>query len=65
MKRFALACMYCEKSDTSRAKHPKKANQLHAATAHKTDAIYVNEFTETIKAMGAQLGDTKLLKKLM
>ena len=57
--------MYCEKSDTSVVKHPNKANQLHAATAHKTDAKYMNEFTETIRAMGAQLGDKKLLNTLI
>ena len=64
VKRFALECMYCEKPDTDSVKHPNKANQLHAAAAHKMDAKYVNEFTETIKAMAAQLGDTKLLNKL-
>ena len=59
VKRFAL-----EKSDTDSAKHPNKVNQLHAAAANKTDAKYVKEFTETIRAMAAQLGDTKLLNKL-
>ena len=56
--------MYCKKTDTNSPKHPNKANQLNAASAHKTDAKYVNQFTETIIAMAAQLGDTKLLKKL-
>ena len=64
VKRFALECMYCEKPDTDSAKHPNKANHLHATAAHKTDAKYVNEFTEIIRAIAAQLGDTKLLKKL-
>ena len=64
VKRFALECMYCEKPDTDSAKHLNKANQLHAAAAHKMDAKYVNEFTETIKTMAAQVGDTKLLNKL-
>ena len=64
VKRFALECMYCKKTDTNSAKHPNKANQLHAAVAHKTGAKYVNEFTETIRAMSTQLGDTKLLNKL-
>ena len=64
VKRFALECMFCEKPDTNIAKHPNKANQLHAAAAHKADAKYVNEFTETIRAMAAQLRHTKLLKKL-
>ena len=36
-----------------------KANQLHTAAAK-----YVNEFTDTIRAIAAQLGDTKLLNKL-
>ena len=64
VKRFALECMYCEKPDTDSAKHPNKANQLHAAAANKTDLKYVKEFTETISATAAQLGDTKLLNKL-
>ena len=64
VKRFALECMYCKKPDTNSAKHPNKANQLHAAAAHKTGAKYVNEFTEIIRAMSTQLGDTKLLNKL-
>ena len=59
VKRFAV-----EKPDTDSAKHPNKVNQLHAAAANKTDAKYVKEFTETIRAMAAQLGDTKLLNKL-
>ena len=36
---------------------------LPAAT-DKTDAKYVNDFTETIRAIAAQLGDTELLNKL-
>ena len=36
-----------------------KANQLHTAAAK-----YVNEFTDTIRAIAAQLGHTKLLNKL-
>ena len=36
-----------------------KTNQLHTAAAK-----YVNEFTDTIRAIAAQLGDTKLLNKL-
>ena len=64
VKRFALECMYCEKPDTDSAKHPNKANQLHANAAHKTDAKYVNEFTEIIRAIAAQLGDTKSLNKV-
>ena len=36
-----------------------KANQLHTAATK-----YVNEFTDTIRAIAAQLGDTKLLNKL-
>ena len=55
MKRFSLECMCCEEPDTDSAKHPNKANQLYAAGAHKTDAKYVNEFTETIRAMAAQV----------
>ena len=63
VKRFALECMYCKNLDTNSAKHPSKANQLHAAAVPKTDAKYENEFTET-HSNTAQLGDTKLLKKL-
>ena len=33
VKRFALECMYCEKPNTDSAKHPNKANQLHATAA--------------------------------
>ena len=54
VKRFALECMYCEKPDTNSAKHPNKANQLHAAAAQKTYAKYMNEFTETIRALVTQ-----------
>ena len=50
--------MYIEKPDTD------STRQIHAAARHKTDAKYVNEFTETIRAMAVQLGDTKLLNKL-
>ena len=64
VKRFALECMYCEKPDTNIAKQQNKANQLHAAAAHKADTKYVSEFTETIRAMAAQLRHTKLLNKL-
>ena len=64
VKRFALECMYCEKPDTDSAKHPNKANQLHAAAVHKTDAKYVNKFTETTRPMAAQFDNTKLLTKL-
>ena len=63
VKRFALECMYCKNLDTNSAKHPSKANQLHAAAVPKTDAKHENEFTET-HSNAAQLGDTKLLKKL-
>ena len=69
VKRFALECMGCEKLDTDSAKHPNKANQLQSklqsnpAAIHKTGAKYVNEFTETIGATAAQLGDSKLLNK--
>ena len=55
VKRFALECMYWGKTDTDSAKHLDKVNQLYAATVHKTDAKYVNEFTETIRAMAAQV----------
>ena len=54
--------MYCEKRDTDSAKHPNKPNQLHAS-AGRADAKYVKKFTETVWAMAAQLGDTKLLNK--
>ena len=56
--------MYIAKPDTDSTRHPNKENQIHAAARHKTDAKYVNEFTETIRAMAVQLGDTKLLNKL-
>ena len=59
VKRFALGSMYCEKPDTDSAKHLNKANRLHAAAVHKSDTKHVNEFTETIRPMAAQLGDTK------
>ena len=59
VKRFVLECMYYEKPDTDSAKHPNKANQLHAAAAHKTDAIYVNQFSETTRPIAAQFDDTK------
>ena len=64
VKRLALECIYCEKPDTDSTKHPNKANQPHAAAVPKTVAKYVNEFTETIKAIAAQLVETKLLNKL-
>ena len=64
VKRLALDCIYREKTDINSANDPNKANQLHATAGQKTDAKYVNEFTETIRAMAAQLGDTKLLNKL-
>ena len=51
--------MYIEKPDTDSTRHTNKENQIHAAARHKTDAKYVNEFTETVRAMAAQLGDTK------
>ena len=57
VKRFAMVSMYCEKPDTDSAKHPNKVNQLHAAAAHKTDAKCMNEFTESIRAMAAQLSN--------
>ena len=56
--------MYIAKPDADSTRHPNKENQIHAAARHKTDAKYVNEFTETIRAMAVQLGDTKLLNKL-
>ena len=56
--------MYIAKPDTDSTRHPNKENQIHAAARHKTDAKYVSEFTETIRAMAVQLGDTKLLNKL-
>ena len=57
--------MYIKKKpDTDSTRHPNKENQIHAAARHKTDAKYVNEFTETVRAMAVQLGDTKLLNKL-
>ena len=33
VKRFALDCMYREKTDINSANHPNKANQLHATAA--------------------------------
>ena len=56
--------MYSEKPDTDSTRHPNKENQIHAATRHKTDAKYVNKFTETVRAIAAQLDETKLLNKL-
>ena len=64
MKRLALDGMYHEKTDINSANDRNKANQLDATAAQKTDEKYEKEFTETIRAMAAQLGETKLLNKL-
>ena len=49
---------------TVRSTRTRQSNFMLPAAADKTDAKYVNDFTETIRAIAAQLGDTELLNKL-
>lgn len=57
-------CMYCDQPAVKDKKHPQYNNPLCAAAAKQKSSKYVDNFTQGIRKMALEMGDTKIMKLL-